>query len=60
MSDLKATPLTETPMLAEYYQKRFNELQARFLGSQTEDEADEIARDLTPIANWLAAREREK
>ncbi|MFC2506070.1 MAG: hypothetical protein ACFNXU_00940 [Kingella sp. (in: b-proteobacteria)] len=60
MSELQPIPLSDSPMLAEYYQRRFDELQAAFMAAKTQEQADLIALNLTPIANWLALQESKK
>lgn len=57
MGDEYLKPLSDYPILAEYYRKRFDVLQARFSAAGSEQEAREIALDLMPLANWLAALE---
>ena len=44
----------------EYYQRRADELQQRWMNAKSEAEAAKIARDLEPLMNYLAKSDRPK
>ena len=43
----------------EYYQRRADELQQRWMNAKDEAEAAKIARDLVPLQNYLAKNQPE-
>ena len=44
----------------EYYQRRADELQQRWMNAKSEAEAAKIALDLEPLMNYLAKSDRPK
>lgn len=54
------TPLLDTPIAEEYYRRRADELQAQWMAATDDAEIARLKRELEPLMNWLAKKERQK